>query len=689
MKITTPFILLQLFIVLFVSLVFGEEQSIYNTEYLILENNVSSTIMVTPEISNYRLQNVKVSLSFFPRNTERQNILSQYVYPNAEVEDSIVFSWKKPQGKELSFGVDSRVMINGGYSMVTKKVDFPLWELPLDIMEYTKESETIDSNNPKIKSLATELAYGESDLAVVVHKIAEWVNLNIKYNLNTLTAEATQKASWVLDTREGVCDEITNLFIATCRSLGIPARFVSGVSYTTSENFAEPWNSHGWAEVYFPGYGWVPYDVTYGEFMYTDATHLKLKDSLDSNRTTTKYEWEGYKVKLDINSLDIKTRVVEYGVLLSPDIELIVSPWKKNVGFGSYNIIEAEVHNLRDYYVDKELMISQTEELDVVGERRQFVLLAPRETKKVFWILRTSISLDPNYLYTFVVSVYTTHNESALTNFTSSKKEKVYSLSEVRDYISFQKRSESKTYSNEVGIICQPDRDVYYRGDVVVVNCTFANAGNVPLSELNVCLKEDCRVINLGIAEKTSVVFSFSAVEDEELQIRAENSQVSKISTVGLNVFQKPVVEIAELSYPNYVQLDSDFNIEFVLKSTASVPKNVRIRLQSGGIEKEWFIDNMSEDRKFILSVQPYSLTSQAEKFSIIVTYQDLEGRKYGTRSDFTINVEKLSIAQKSSLFLNRLNVGIKHDAVVLLVATFVAGVVVGIIFIERKKTFK
>jgi hypothetical protein len=50
------------------------------------------------------------------------------------------------------------------------------------------------------------------------------------------------------------------LFVALCRSIGIPARPVVG-RWATSE--ADDW--HCWAEFYLPGYGWVPVDPTMGD----------------------------------------------------------------------------------------------------------------------------------------------------------------------------------------------------------------------------------------------------------------------------------------------------------------------------------------------------------------------------------------------------------------------------------------
>src|SRR3989338_5822205 len=232
---------------------------------------------------------------------------------------------------------------------VRQKIDFQIQELPEDIIAYTKPSETIDSNNEDIVRIASELAKGEDDLYVAVFKIADWTKNNINYNLSTLTAEVSQKASWVLENKQGVCDELTSLFIAMLRTLGIPARFVSGISYTDSPLFPEKWGPHGWAEVYFPSYGWVPFDVTYGEFGWIDPTHIKFKDSIDSDEPSTYYQWLGRNAELNTRKLDIKTSVISNIGQIQIPLSIEASTLKKSVKFGSYNLVEATIENLNDF----------------------------------------------------------------------------------------------------------------------------------------------------------------------------------------------------------------------------------------------------------------------------------------------------------------------------------------------------
>jgi len=73
----------------------------------------------------------------------------------------------------------------------------------------------------------------------------------------------------VLRGRKGVCQDFTHLLIAMCRSLGIPARYVSGYFFSeNAESSADPQaesvklKTHAWAEVAIPGAGWWGLDPT-------------------------------------------------------------------------------------------------------------------------------------------------------------------------------------------------------------------------------------------------------------------------------------------------------------------------------------------------------------------------------------------------------------------------------------------
>jgi Transglutaminase-like enzymes, putative cysteine proteases len=72
-----------------------------------------------------------------------------------------------------------------------------------------------------------------------------------------------QTPSETLSSGAGACRDLAVLFIATCRSLGIPARFVSGYQ-ARAETPDGKRHLHAWPEVYLPGLGWQGFDPTHG-----------------------------------------------------------------------------------------------------------------------------------------------------------------------------------------------------------------------------------------------------------------------------------------------------------------------------------------------------------------------------------------------------------------------------------------
>jgi transglutaminase-like putative cysteine protease len=75
--------------------------------------------------------------------------------------------------------------------------------------------------------------------------------------------------TFLFEDKEGVCEQYVTALVVMARSLGIPARLAAGYGsgdYNALTGYYEVRMSHAhaWAEVYFPHYGWVPFDPTPG-----------------------------------------------------------------------------------------------------------------------------------------------------------------------------------------------------------------------------------------------------------------------------------------------------------------------------------------------------------------------------------------------------------------------------------------
>ncbi|MEX1301384.1 MAG: transglutaminase family protein [Desulfotignum sp.] len=76
----------------------------------------------------------------------------------------------------------------------------------------------------------------------------------------------TTPVSAAFELKRGVCQDFAHIAIACLRSLGLPARYVSGYLHTQpppgKDRLVGAEASHAWFAVYLPGIGWVDLDPT-------------------------------------------------------------------------------------------------------------------------------------------------------------------------------------------------------------------------------------------------------------------------------------------------------------------------------------------------------------------------------------------------------------------------------------------
>jgi transglutaminase-like putative cysteine protease len=128
-------------------------------------------------------------------------------------------------------------------------------ELPLGLYlretPYTVCSPTIRGYASRFRSKA------ERNLIEALHDIMLAIPDDVAYtkgetHVHTTGAEALEQGS-------GVCQDHAHIFCAVCRSLGIPARYVSGYLSHGAGHEAHA-ASHAWADAYVEHLGWVSFD---------------------------------------------------------------------------------------------------------------------------------------------------------------------------------------------------------------------------------------------------------------------------------------------------------------------------------------------------------------------------------------------------------------------------------------------
>lgn len=139
-------------------------------------------------------------------------------------------------------------------------------EVPADIRKnFLQDSPGIETRSRQVRALAAELSAAAGkhpwDLA---QAFAAWIPKNIQPQIGSYTSVTA-----ALDNRRGDCEEMSGIFVALCRAVGIPARLV--------------WvPNHAWAEMYLSdqqGKGhWLPvHTACYFWFGWTGAHELVLQ----------------------------------------------------------------------------------------------------------------------------------------------------------------------------------------------------------------------------------------------------------------------------------------------------------------------------------------------------------------------------------------------------------------------------
>ncbi len=176
--------------------------------------------------------------------------------------------------KILEMGTDYALIQTS--SQIFKEDDallLPITEKELN--DFLKPTSFCQSDDPEIQKKAEEIVGGEKNSWRSAKKIAEWVKNELTSNYDVGFAHAKE----ILKNREGDCSEHTVLTVALCRAVGIPARAAVGIMYGRGI-FAY----HMWPEVFVGRWinldsKWLAVDKETREY-YTDATHIKLGDSL-------------------------------------------------------------------------------------------------------------------------------------------------------------------------------------------------------------------------------------------------------------------------------------------------------------------------------------------------------------------------------------------------------------------------
>ncbi|MFN3683059.1 MAG: DUF3488 and DUF4129 domain-containing transglutaminase family protein [Fimbriimonadaceae bacterium] len=129
-----------------------------------------------------------------------------------------------------------------------------------------------DESTARVRQFARRATQGAKNDYDAALRLERAIGEQALYNTDAPAVPSGENAvDWFLfESKEGYCDLYASAMVVGARSLGMPARYVTGFLAGQEKDSRDEngWlvvresDAHAWAEVYFDGVGWVPFDPT-------------------------------------------------------------------------------------------------------------------------------------------------------------------------------------------------------------------------------------------------------------------------------------------------------------------------------------------------------------------------------------------------------------------------------------------
>ncbi|EMI3507539.1 TPA: transglutaminase domain-containing protein [Bacillus cereus] len=263
-------------------------------------------------------------VSWYEQNTKTETteatITMQKSYPHLTYPAGLV---SVEASSDVSYSVDPfsekiyTMNEDSSTTLHSYKVTYEIPEFSIENLKAVKTNEGQETNPyfmTKYTQLPESLPQRVKDLAVNLtndkdNRYDKVLAIENYFTDNSFTYESTNVLfpaksqdyvdQFLFDTKSGYCNNFSTSMIVLLRSAGIPARWVKGYTEGTLDNTlasaegADVYtitndNAHSWVEVYFPGYGWIPFEPTKGftnPYNFINNTPAPISQNSEANNS--------------------------------------------------------------------------------------------------------------------------------------------------------------------------------------------------------------------------------------------------------------------------------------------------------------------------------------------------------------------------------------------------------------------
>ncbi|UDY37951.1 transglutaminase family protein [Dermatobacter hominis] len=140
--------------------------------------------------------------------------------------------------------------------------------VPVDLAErYASSPETTSRVRELARRVVAEAGAGTE--FAKVQALEAWMGDNLEYSLDAPLAPQGVDVvdDFLFESKVGWCEQIASSLVVMLREVGVPARLATGFAPGEEDGASGRFvvrerDAHAWAEVWFPGVGWIPFDPT-------------------------------------------------------------------------------------------------------------------------------------------------------------------------------------------------------------------------------------------------------------------------------------------------------------------------------------------------------------------------------------------------------------------------------------------
>ncbi|AWG20985.1 transglutaminase [Flavobacterium faecale] len=195
--------------------------------------------------------------------------------------------------------IESRMVVRVNHSLKIPEIDYDTLE---DLEKEKQKSilllrysypEVLTAQN-KIDEILNEIGIDNKSIITLAQECSAYIYNRFKYSKGITTINTTLDE--ILATREGVCQDFAHVLLQFMRTIGIPARYVSGYICPNKAGLRGEGATHAWVEIYSPTQGWLGIDPTNN--IWTMDNHVKLSVGLNfSDCTPVKGTFKGVAIQ--------------------------------------------------------------------------------------------------------------------------------------------------------------------------------------------------------------------------------------------------------------------------------------------------------------------------------------------------------------------------------------------------------